>query len=201
MKPIVYIVDDDKAIRESLLELLEVTGFSVRAFTDGASFLAAYAVDDGAGCVLLDVAMPGMSGHEVQASLQARGAQIPILFLTGHGNIPMAVDALHQGALDFLEKPVRSEILLERVSRALVLDMERRTALADEQQLKQRYARLTQRERQVMRLVVSGMQNKEIARKLALSPRTVETHRKHVMHKMGAVRLAELISIAADCDD
>ena len=200
MKPTVYIVDDDRAIRESLLELLEVAGFSARAFADGASFLAAYQ-GDGAGCVLLDVAMPGMSGQEVQAGLQARGVQIPILYLTGHGSIPMAVRALHQGALDFLEKPIPSDVLLERVSRALVLDMERRTVLADEQQLKQRYARLSQRERQVMGLVISGKQNKEIARILDLSRRTVETHRKHVMHKMGADNLAELVRIATDCVD
>jgi two-component system response regulator FixJ len=201
MKQTVYIVDDDRAIREALLELLEVAGFSARAFADGASFLEAYPVDDGAGCVLLDVAMPGMSGQEVQATLKARGAQIPVLFLTGHGNVPMAVRAVQQGALDFLEKPLGSDALLERVSRALLLDLERRMALEDEHQLKRRYARLSQRERQVMRLVVSGMQNKDIARKLELSTRTVETHRKHAMHKMGAANLAELIRIAADCGD
>jgi len=200
MKPTVYIVDDDQGIREALVQLLEIAGFSVKTFADGASFLAAYQ-QDCAGCVLLDVAMPGMSGHEVQAELLARGEQVPIVFLTGHGDVPMAVRSLRQGALDFLEKPVRTDVLLERVSRALVLDMERRSAQASLQQLQRRYARLSQREREVMKLVVSGMQNKEIARSLQLSPRTVETHRNHVMHKMGAANLAELISLAIDCSD
>lgn len=200
MTPTVYVVDDDPAIRRALTQLLEVAGFRVEPHADGPAFLAACG-EACAGCVLLDVAMPGMSGHEVLARLRSRGIHIPVVFLTGHGDVPMAVRSLQAGALDFLEKPIRSDVLLERVSRALVLDMERRTAANSAQQLQQRFARLTPRERQVMDLVVAGNSNKVIARELELSPRTVESHRTNVMHKIGVSNLAELVRIVNDLAD
>lgn len=200
MTPTVFIVDDDAAIRQALAQLLEVAGLRVQTYANGPSFLAVCGAAC-AGCVLLDVAMPGMNGHEVQAALKERGVQLPIVFLTGHGDIPMAVRAMQAGALDFLEKPIRSGELLERVRQALARDEERRTAQASRQQIQQRYARLSLREREVMSLVVAGLSSKEIARKLDLSPRTIDVHRAHVMHKMAVTNLVELVNLAPDCID
>lgn len=200
MTPTVFIVDDDSAMREALRQTLELAGFNVETHANGSSFLAA-CKKDCTGCLLLDVAMPGMSGQEVQAALIERGVRMPIIFLTGHGDIPMAVRAVQAGALDFLEKPVRSAHLLERVRHALALDEERHRTEGDAQQIQQRYERLSQREREVMALVITGQSSKEIARRLDLSPRTVEAHRTHVMSKMGVANVAELVSMAAYCGD
>jgi two-component system response regulator FixJ len=200
MTPTVFIVDDDSAMREALRQTLEFAGFNVETYANGSSFLAT-CKKDCVGCLLLDVAMPDMSGQEVQAALTERGVRIPIIFLTGHGDIPMAVRAVQAGALDFLEKPVRSAHLLERVRHALALDEERRRTEGDAQRIQQCYGRLSQREREVMALVISGQSSKEIARQLDLSPRTVEAHRTHVMSKMGAANVAELVSMAAYCSD
>ncbi|XSG86617.1 MAG: response regulator transcription factor [Methylohalobius sp. ZOD2] len=198
MRPIVYIVDDDADLRSALRQLLESVGFQVKTYPDGSSFLKACG-EDCAGCVVLDMAMPDMNGYEVQAALQKHGVRLPIIFLTGFGDIPMAVKSIQAGAVDFLEKPVDTAELLERVRQALAIDEERRQAEARACDIRQRYARLSPRECEVMDLVLSGLSNKEIARKLDLSPRTVEVHRTHVMHKMGAANLAELVSMAAHC--
>ena len=195
----VFIVDDDPALRDALRQLLETAGLQVEAYANGASFLAACEHEQ-PDCVLLDMAMPGMSGYEVQASLNERDLRFPVIFLTGHGDIPMAVNAVQAGAADFLEKPVQRDVLLERIRRALVLDEERRQAECHAQEIQQRYARLSAREREVMALVVSGLSSKEIAQQLGLSHRTVETHRTHIMYKMGAASLAELITMATHCD-
>lgn len=197
MNQTVFIVDDDAAIRDALSQLLETASLPVESHADGRAFLAAYG--DRRGCLLLDIAMPGMSGLEVQAALSARGLAIPVVFLTGHGDIPLAVRALQAGAVDFLEKPVQGAMLLERVRRALRLDQEWRETQGRTQAIQQHYARLSSREREVMVLAVSGLTCKEIAQKLGISPRTVEVHRTHVMHKMGASNLAELVSMAACC--
>lgn len=198
MKQTVYIVDDDRAMRDALAQLLDNAGFRIRAFSEGAEFLAACDADS-TGCILLDMSMPGMSGREVQATLQEQEIGLPVLFLTGHGDIPSAVKAVKDGAIDFLEKPIRGEVLIARVQRALEIDAERRKSIAKARDLRQRHARLTDREREVMHWVTSGLSNKEIARKLELSPRTVEAHRQHVMHKMGADNLVELVEMASAC--
>lgn len=198
MNQIVFVVDDDAAMRDALSQFLGTAGLQVEAYADGPAFLTAFEADR-RGCLLLDMAMPGMNGFEVQATLNARGLSIPIIFLTGHGDIPMAVQAVQAGAVDFLEKPIQGAALLERVQRALVLDEEWRNTLGRAQAIQQRYASLTSRERECMALAVSGRTSKEIARDLGISPRTVEVHRTHVMHKMGAANLAELVNMAACC--
>lgn len=197
MNSTVFIVDDDAAIRDALVQLLEAAGLRAEAHAGGPAFLEAYA--DQPGCLLLDMAMPGMTGLDVQAALKARGAAIPVLFLTGHGDIPMAVQAVQTGAVDFLEKPIKGAALLERVRRALKLDQEWRQAQNRVQAIQLCHARLSPREREVMALAVTGLTSKQIAQQLGLSPRTVEVHRTHVMHKMGAANLAELINLAACC--
>lgn len=198
MSQTVFVVDDDVAMRDALVQLLETAGLQVESHADGPTFLAAYE-EHRPGCLLLDMAMPGMTGLEVQAALNARGLVIPVIFLTGHSDIPMAVKAVQAGAVDFLEKPIQGAVLLERVQRALALDQEWRQTQGRTQPIQQRHARLSSREREVMALVVSGLSSKEIARKLDISPRTVEVHRTHVMHKMGAANLAELVNMAACC--
>jgi two-component system response regulator FixJ len=197
MNSTVFVVDDDAAIRDALVQLLEAAGLRAEAHAGGAAFLGAYAGQPG--CLLLDMAMPGMSGLEVQAALKTRGAAIPILFLTGHGDIPMTVRAVQAGAVDFLEKPIKGAVLLERVRRALKLDQEWRQAQNRVQAIQLCHARLSPREREVMALAVTGLTSKQIAQHLGISPRTVEVHRTHVMHKMGAANLAELINLAACC--
>lgn len=198
MSQTVFIVDDDAAIRDALSQLLETAGVGVECHADGSAFLAGL-TEDRPGCVLLDIAMPGMSGLEVQAALKARGLAAPVIFLTGHGDIPLAVRAVQAGAVDFLEKPVQGGMLLERVRRALALDEEWRQTHGRVQAIQQCYARLSTREREVMAQAVAGLTCKEIAQKLGISPRTVEVHRTHVMHKMGASNLAELVNMAASC--
>lgn len=197
-RPTIFVVDDDEPMRAALQQYLEGAGFITRCFADGAAFLAA--VDgDTAGCALLDVAMPGMSGHEVHSALKARGVDITVMFLTGHGDVPGAVNAVRNGAVDFLEKPVRADELLAAVSKAVAVDEERRRVRAYAQDVRHRYDRLSAREREVMAMVVEGLTNKEIANRLGLSPRTVEAHRTHVMNKMGADCLADLVRMAAYC--
>ena len=199
MNPTVFVVDDDAAMRDALAQLLETAGLQVEAHADGPAFLAAFEASR-RGCLLLDMAMPGINGLEVQAALNARGLSIPIIFLTGHGDIPMAVQAVRAGAVDFLEKPIQGAALLERVQRALALDEEWHHTLGRTQAIQLRYASLTSRERECMALAVSGLTSKEIARDLGISPRTVEVHRTHVMHKMGAANMAELVKMAACCE-
>ena len=199
MIPTVFVVDDDAALREALVQLLEAAGLQAESHADGEGFLAAFR-DDRPGCLLLDVAMSGMSGLDVQAELARRGSPIPIVFLTGHGDIPMAVRAVQAGAVDFLEKPMTGGALLQQVRRALTLDEEGRCARAQHHEIEGRIRRLSPREREVMGLVVAGNSSKEAARLLGISVRTVEVHRTHVMHKMGAANLAELVALAGRCD-
>lgn len=192
----VFIVDDDEAIRDGLRWLFESYGIKADTFASGESFLNAFHADM-AGCLLLDVRMPGMTGLELFERLQARGCALPAIFLTGHGDIPMAVEAIHKGATDFIEKPASDNQLVERVSTCLREDAERRGRMANGEAFRARLDALTTREREVMRLILAGKLNKNIADELQISMRTVEVHRARVLEKMGvssAVDLARAIA-------
>lgn len=194
----VYLVDDDDAVREAMSQMLKTSGFNVKAYAEGNSFIAD--CDEGAsGCVLLDMAMPGLDGHGVQAQLNARGIRIPIIFISGHSDVPDAVQAVQAGAMDFLQKPASRATLLSSVRNALALDLKQREENLSTKRIRECYTRLSAREKEVMALVTDGLVNKEIARKLKLSPRTVEVHRNHVMLKMGADSFAHLVKMSAVC--
>ncbi len=190
----IYVVDDDEAVRRALQALLTVEGFSVVGFDSAESFLAGLP-ERPEGCVLLDVRMPGLSGLEVQRELKRRGTTLPVVIITGHGDVPMAVAALKAGAVDFLEKPFDKGAILAAVDEAL-----RRAAVpeapADRAALNGKVAQLTPREREVMDLVVAGHANKVIAHRLQIALRTVEIHRARVMEKTGARSLSELVRMA-----
>jgi two-component system, LuxR family, response regulator FixJ len=188
----VFVVDDDEAVRDSLKLLLKSAGIVAVTSASAQELLASY---DPAqpGCLVLDVRMPGMSGLEMQHELNLRGAMIPVIFITGHGDIPMAVEAMQQGAFDFLQKPFRDSDLLDRVQRALARDQEQRERLRQTDKIRERLASLSPREREVLDLVTRGKANKMVAGDLGVSQRTVEIHRAHVMQKMEAGSLAELV--------
>ncbi len=194
-KPVVFVVDDDAAVLESLALLLRSVGLSPQTCGSAAEFLETFD-PDAPGCLVLDVRMPGMSGLELQARLQARGSKLPIIFITAHGDVPMAVKAVKAGALDFLQKPFRDQELIEKIQRALEVNARLRTEAADRDEILARLSSLTPREREVMEGVVAGKANKVIAHELGLSQRTVEIHRARVMAKMQASSLAELVQIA-----
>jgi FixJ family two-component response regulator len=188
----VYVVDDDEAMRDSLVWLLESNGFAVEAFPSAEAFLERWH-GDMRGCLVLDVRMPGMSGLELHERLSARSAVLPIVFVTGHGDVPMAVSALKKGAVDFIEKPFNDRDLLRLVAGCLDLDRTRRAARHREEEVRRRLGALTDREREVMELVVAGKLNKEVAEALGISIKTVEAHRSRVMDKMEVRSIAELV--------
>jgi two-component system response regulator FixJ len=198
--PTVFIVDDDEAIRNSLRLLLKSVGLAAVAIPTAGDFLTQY---DPAqpGCLVLDVRMPGMSGLELQEQLNVRGAMIPVIFITGHGDIPMAVEAMQQGAFDFLQKPFRDQDLIDRIQKALAKDMENRAELSERSRVKERFESLTPREREVLALVTSGKPNKIMAADLGVSQRTVEIHRARVMEKMNASSLAQLVRMVMDLNE
>lgn len=195
----VYIVDDDEAVRGSLRLLLKSVGLPAMGMPSARQFLDAYDPQQ-PGCLILDVRMPGMSGIELQQQLNMRGAVIPVIFITGHGDIPMAVEAMRQGAFDFLQKPFRDQDLIDRVQRALVKDKSDRAELGHRSRTRERLETLTPREQEVLRLVTSGKPNKVMAGDLGVSQRTVEIHRARVMEKMGANSLAQLVRMVMDLD-
>ena len=188
----IYVVDDDEAMRDSMTWLLEGEGYVVACFDSAESFLKARR-DDMRGCLVLDVRMPEMSGLELHEKLDALGSQLPVIFVTGHGDVPMAVSALQRGACDFIEKPFHNEDLLSRIHRALELDSQLSARRQRNGAISHRLDQLTQREREVMKLVVAGKLNKQIADELNISMKTVEAHRARVMEKMGVRTLAELV--------
>lgn len=188
----IYVVDDDEAMRDSMSWLLEGEGYKVACFDAAESFLNSRH-DAMRGCVILDVRMPEMSGLELHEKLDALGSLLPIIFITGHGDVPMAVAALQRGACDFIEKPFRDEDLLSRIERALELDSQLAARQQRNSLIEHRLGQLTQREREVMQLVVAGKLNKQIADELDISMKTVEAHRARVMEKMGVRTLAELV--------
>ena len=193
-KSTVYIVDDDDGMRRALTLLMSTVGYRAVAFARPGEFLASYDPNQ-PGCLVLDVRMPEMSGLEVQQNLNRSGSMLPVILITGHGDIPMAVQAMKDGAFDFLQKPFRDQDLLDRINGALKQDAENRATLEKHAELKRRSDTLTPREHQVMALVVDGKANKVIAIDLGLSERTVEIHRANVMEKMGARSVAHLVKM------
>jgi two-component system, LuxR family, response regulator FixJ len=195
--PAVFIVDDDEAVRSSLRLLIKSVGLIPTALGSAREFLEKY---DPAqpGCLVLDVRMPEMSGLELQEQLNRQGAVIPVIFITGHGDVPMAVEAMQAGAFDFLQKPFRDQDLIDRIQKALEKDRANRAVLNERSLIRKRLESLTPREREVLEMVSSGKPNKIMAAELGVSQRTVEIHRGRVMEKMGASSLAQLVRMVLD---
>ena len=200
LRQTVFVVDDDEAVRDSLEMLLRSVDIEVETYPDAAEFLDAHDPKR-AGCLVLDIRMPGISGLDLQQKLCEKGALLPIIFITGHGDVPMAVRAIQDGAFDFIQKPFHDQALLDRIQQALRLDAERRQRVERRAEIDRRLARLSPREGQVLELVVAGKANKVIAGELGLSQRTVEIHRAKVMEKMEAGSLAHLVRMVVQTDD
>ncbi len=194
-EPTVFIVDDDLAVARSLRWLIESVQLKVETFASAQAFLDGYDAAK-SGCLVLDVRMPGMSGIELQERLTAQRIRVPIIFITGHGDVQMAVRAVQAGAFDFIEKPFNDQDLLDRMQRAISFDAERRERDTQRAHLSALVASLTPREREVMDLVVAGMSNKAVANTLGLSAKTVEVHRAKVMEKMNARSVSDLVRMS-----
>jgi FixJ family two-component response regulator len=192
--PVIYVVDDDDGMRRALDTLLSTVGYRTAVFSRPSEFLAKFK-SDAAGCLVLDIRMPDMSGLELQQHLNKSGSMLPVIFITGHGDVPMAVQAMKEGAFEFIQKPFRDQDLLDRINHALKLDAENRSTVARRTEVQHRLESLTPRECQVMDMVVDGAANKVIAIDLNLSERTVEIHRAKVMEKMGARSVAHLVKL------
>lgn len=199
-EPAVHLVDDEAPVRDALAFLLRSHGLVVRAYAGGSELLAAAACHALRGCIVLDVRMEPMSGLQVHDELLARGIALPVIFLSGHGDIPMAVDALQKGALDFIEKPFSGEALVKRVQRALTLEAADHALGAQRNRDQERLQSLTEREYTVMQLVAAGKLNKVIADELCISVRTVEVHRARVFGKLGVRSSAEVATLLARLD-
>ena len=197
--PTVFVVDDDDAVRDSLKLLVKSVGLPVITFATAQGFLGAYRPEQ-PGCLILDIRMPGMSGLELQQQLNLRGAVIPVVFISGHGDIPMAVEAMQHGAFDFLQKPFRDQDLIDRIQKAMEKDAASRDQLRELGRIKQRVDSLTTREREVLGLMTLGKQNKVMAGDLGVSQRTIEIHRARVMEKMEARSLAQLVRMMLDLE-
>ena len=193
--PTVFIIDDDRGMRQAIQDLVESVGLRAEAFATGQDFLRKQ-LTGGPGCLVLDVRLPRMSGLDFQRRLAESGMQIPIIFVTAHGDIPMSVRALKSGAVEFLTKPFRDQDLLDAIQQALERDRIAQKEQAEVHDLQERYHALTVREREVMTLVVSGMLNKQIASEIGASEATVKVHRGNVMHKMQATSVVDLVRIA-----
>jgi len=188
----VFIVDDDEAVRDSLSWLMESVGLSTETFPSADAFLQGYGADR-PGCLILDIRMPGMSGLELQSVLREQGFRLPLIIISGHADVPMAVRALKAGAFDFIEKPFNDQLLLDIVQRAIEHDRQQRESHAEVDEWRARLESLTPREREVLELVVSGAANKVISSELGVSLKTVEAHRAKVMDKLQASSLSELV--------
>lgn len=196
--PSVYVVDDDAAVRDGIVLLCEAAGLPVETFASAELFLDA-CYPDMTGCLLVDVRMPGMSGPQLQEELLRRGISLPIIFLTAHLDIPTTVATIKAGAVDYLTKPVNGRLLVEHVNSAIAHGLEIRERERKQHTLRERLASLTEREREVMMLAIAGHSNKEIARILGISHRTVELHRARVMHKTGAAHIIDLARMVDAC--
>jgi len=197
--PTIFVVDDDEAVRNSLRFLLKSVSLPTQVFASAAEFLQGYQASQ-PGCLVLDVRMPAMSGLELQQQLNLRGATIPVIFITGHGDIPMAVEAMQHGAFDFLQKPFRDQDLIDRIQKALAKDAKTRASLTEHERIRRRLDSLTPREREVLALMTKGKPNKVMAGELGVSQRTVEIHRARVMEKSGAASLAQLVRMVMDLE-
>ena len=197
--PIVFVVDDDPSVRTSTERLIRSAGFDVQTFASAREFLST-SRPTGPACLVLDVQLRGSSGLDLQRELTDAGFTIPIIFITGHGDIPMTVRAMKAGAIEFLTKPFRKQALLDAIRTAVERDRAMHKERSETAALVQRYEQLTPRERQVMALVVAGLLNKQIAGELATSERTIKFHRAHIMDKMAAESLAELVRMAGQLD-
>lgn len=193
--PLVHVVDDDDSLRTAVVRLLTAAGLEVRAYASAGDFLL-HPIPEGPGCILLDLRMPGPSGLELQRALRDRDAMLPVIFFTAHADVACSVEAMKAGAVDFLMKPVEPQVLLDAVHRALECDALRRAARADAQDLRDRFALLSPRERDVFDLVVAGKLNKQIADELGIAERTVKAQRAQLMIKLGAESAAELGRLA-----
>lgn len=194
LEPIVFVVDDDQAVRDSLRWLVESIGVRVQTYASAPDFLADYHPDQ-PGCIILDVRMPGMSGLDLHERICRDDPALPIIFITGHGDVPMAVRAMKAGAIDFIAKPFNDQALLDRVQQAIERDTLNRSRTAERREIHTRWARLTPREREVMEMVVSGHSNKTIAAHLGVSSKTVEAHRAKFMEKMQASSIPDLMRL------
>ena len=190
--PTVFVVDDDDAVRKALELLLKSVQLRVETFASASEFLKRFDPED-AGCLLLDIRMAGMSGLDLYDDLRQRHAIIPVIFITGHGDVDMAVKAMKDGAADFIQKPFHDQTLLDRIQNSLDVDAQNRKLLAQESKIMERIGDLTPRETEVMKLIVNGKPNKVVAHDLMISERTVEIHRARVMKKLGATSLAHLV--------
>jgi two-component system response regulator FixJ len=199
MKPTIFLVDDDPAFRASVHWLLEAEGMTVEAFPSAEDFLARFD-DTNPGCLLLDVRMAGMSGLDLQEQLRARQANLPVIIVTAHGDVPLAVRAMKAGAVDFIEKPFERKVLLDSIRLALEREDQSRARAARRADARARLAQLTERERQVLALVVEGSLSKQVAARLGISTRTVETHRANIMRKVGVASLPNLVRLALDAE-
>lgn len=192
-EPTVYVVEDDHDMRRSLEWALKSEGLRVATFGSPLEFLDRFDARSAAGCLVLDLRLPGMTGLDVYRQVRARGGALPFVVITAHGDVPHAVAAMRQGALDFIEKPFSRQQLLDRVREALASDAESRQRAHGEEEVRQRLAKLTPREREVLDLVVEGKLTKEIARRLGISPKTVEVHRSNLVKKMDVECVAQLV--------
>lgn len=191
----VFVVDDDQAMVESLAWMIESVGFQTKSFTDAQSFLDAYTPDQ-AGCLLLDVRMPEISGPELQERLNQKNFKLPIIFISGHGDIPLAVRVMKAGAIDFLAKPFNDQVLLEVINKSIRIDKENREKSLHSTEIAERVSQLTPREHQIMCHIVAGKLNKVISSELDISLKTVEAHRSNIMKKLQVKSLPELLRIA-----
>ncbi len=198
-RSVIYVVDDDTSFLTAVTRLLRAGGYEVRAFTSAARFLE-NPPGDAPGCVIVDLRMPGVSGLELQDALAKADNPLPLVFLTGHGDIPTSVRAMRQGAEDFLTKPVKKQALFGAVERALARDARERARRAHQRELRARFDALTPREREVLRHVLSGQLNKQVAGDLGTSERTVKAHRASIMAKMGVQSVAELARLAQEAE-
>ena len=192
VEPIVFLVDDDQLFRRSTERLIRTAGLNVQPFSSARDFLKS-SRPEGPACLVLDVRMPGLSGMDLQRELAQSGFQIPIVFITGHGDIPMSVRAMKAGAVEFLTKPFRSRVFLDAIRAAIERDRSALQKQSETRELRERYEQLTPREREVMTLVAEGLLNKQVAAQLSTTEATVKFHRAHIMQKMCAKSLADLI--------